>query len=82
MLKCGNCINLRDVNGFTPLALAAKNNNIDICQILCDSGANPLIPNNDGLIPKDISTEIKLKSYLTIYTQNYLQKNKSIKYFT
>ena len=82
MLKCGNCINLRDVNGFTPLALAAKNNNMDICQILCDSGANPLIPNNDGLIPKDISTEIKLKSYLTIYTQNYLQKNKSIKYFT
>ena len=55
---------------------------MDICQILCDSGANPLIPNNDGLIPKDISTEIKLKSYLTIYTQNYLQKNKSIKYFT
>ena len=82
MLKCGNCIKLRDVNGFTTLALAAKNNNMDICQILCDSGANPLIPNNDGLIPKDISTEIKLKSYLTIYTQNYLQKNKSIKYFT
>jgi len=74
MLKCGNCINQTDINGFTPLAIAAKNNNTDICQILCDSGANPLIPNNDGLLPADLAKDIKLKSYLNIYTYNYSQK--------
>ena len=74
MLKCGNCINQTDINGFTPLAIAAKNNNADICQILCDSGANPLIPNNDGLLPTDLSKDIKLKSYLFVYTYNYSHK--------
>ena len=28
MLKCDNCINQTDINGLTPLALAAKHNNI------------------------------------------------------
>lgn len=76
MLKCDNCINQTDINGNTPLALAAKNNSFDICQILCDSGANPLIPNNDGILPKDLATEIKLRSYLSIFTINYSNKEK------
>ena len=74
MLKCGNCINQTDINGFTPLAIAAKNNNVEICQILCDSGANPLIPNNDGLLPVDLAKDIKLKSYLNVFTYNYSHK--------
>ena len=74
MLKCDNCINQTDINGYTPLALAAKNNSFDICQILCESGANPLIPNNDGLLAQDLATEIKLKSYLSIFTLNYSHK--------
>ena len=74
MLKCDNCINQTDINGNTPLALAAKYNNADICQILCDCGANPLIPNNDGLLPFELSNEIKLKSYLNIFTYNYSHK--------
>ena len=79
LLKCGNCINQTDINGFTPLALAAKYDNADICQILCDSGANPLIPNNDGLFPADLAMDIKLKSYLTVFSHNYSQKS-NIKY--
>lgn len=74
LLKCGNCINQTDVNGFTPLAIAARINNADICQILCDSGANPLIPNNEGLLPMDIATDIRLRSYLRVFTNNYSQK--------
>jgi len=74
MLKCDNCINQTDINGLTPLALAAKHNNFDICQILCDSGANPLIPDNEGLLAKDQTSEIKLKSYLSIFTLNYSNK--------
>ena len=74
MLKCGNCINQTDINGNTPLALAAKYNNADICQILCDSGANPTIPNNDGLLPFELSNDIKLKTYLDIFTYNYTHK--------
>ena len=74
LLKCGNCINQTDINGFTPLALAAKYNNWDICQILCDSGANPLIPNNDGLLPKDLAKDIRISSYLSFFTSNYSKK--------
>ena len=75
LLKCGNCINQTDINGFTPLALAAKYDNADICQILCDSGANPLIPNNDEQYPSDLAKDIKLKSYLTVFTYNYSKKS-------
>ena len=42
---------------------------------LCDSGANPLIPNNDEQYPSDLAKDIKLKSYLTVFTYNYSKKS-------
>ena len=71
MTKYGNCVNQIDVNHMTPLAIAAKNNNFEMCQILCENGANPFIPNNEGKKPVDLATDLKLKSYLINWGDNY-----------
>ena len=41
MLIYGKCLNLLDSNKMTPLAFAAKNNNYEMVQLLCENGANP-----------------------------------------
>ena len=71
MIKYGNCVNLMDINHMTPLAICAKNNNLEMCQLLCENGANPFIPNNEGKIPVDLADDIKLKTYLLNWGDNY-----------
>ena len=77
MIKYGNCVNLMDINHMTPLAICAKNNNLEMCQLLCENGANPFIPNNEGKIPVDLADDIKLKTYLLNWGDNFskLQKH-------
>ena len=76
MLKYGHCVNQIDINHMTPLAIAAKNNNFEMCQLLCENGANPLIPNNQGKKPVDLSTELKLKAYLSNWGDNFTKQKK------
>ena len=71
MLIYGNCVNLFDINKMTPLALAAKNNKYEMCQLLCENGANPWIANIDGKRPCDLTTDMKIKSYLLMMEENY-----------
>lgn len=71
MIKYGNCVNLMDINHMTPLAICAKNNNLEMCQLLCENGANPFIPNNEGKIPVDLADDIKLKTYLLNWGDNF-----------
>jgi ankyrin repeat protein len=71
MIKYGNCVNLMDINHMTPLAICAKNNNLEMCQLLCENGANPFIPNNEGKIPVDLVDDIKLKTYLLNWGDNF-----------
>ena len=71
MIKYGNCVNLMDINHMTPLAICAKNNNLEMCQLLCENGANPFIPNNEGKIPVDLVDDIKLKTYLLNLGDNF-----------
>ena len=76
MIQYGNCVNQIDVNHMTPLAIAAKNNNYEMCQLFCENGANPFIPNCDGKKPIDLTTDIKLKSFLSTWGENFAkQKN-------
>jgi len=75
MIEYGNCVNLTDVNHMTPLAIAAKNDNYEMCQLLLENGANPFIPNNEGKLPVDLADEIKLKSYLINWGDNYSKQN-------
>lgn len=76
MLKYGNCVNQIDINHMTPLAFSAKNNNIEMCQLLCENGANPFIPNKDDKIPIDLTTEFKIKSFLINWGDNYSKQKK------
>lgn len=71
MIKYGNCVNLMDINHMTPLAICAKNNNLEMCHLLCENGANPFIPNNEGKIPVDLVDDIKLKTYLLNLGDNF-----------
>ena len=71
MLTYGNCVNLFDINKMTPLALAAKNNRYEMCQMLCENGANPWIANVDGKRPCELTTDMKIKSYLLMMEENY-----------
>ena len=79
MTKYGHCVNQIDINHMTPLAIAAKNNNFEMCQLLCENGANPFIPNNEGKKPVDLADDIKLKSFLINWGDNY-SKQKNINY--
>ena len=74
MIKYGHCVNQIDINHMTPLAIAAKSNNLEMCKLLCENGANPFIPNNEGLKPIDLTTDIKIKSYLESWGENYYKQ--------
>ena len=71
MIRFGNCVNLMDINCMTPLAFAAKNNNYEMCQLLCQNGANPLIKNNEDKLPIDLTNEINIKAFLMNMGDNY-----------
>ena len=71
MIRFGNCVNLMDINHMTPLAFAAKNNNYEMCQLLCQNGANPLIKNNEDKLLIDLTNEIIIKAFLMYFGDNY-----------
>ena len=81
MIKYGNCVNLPDINNMTPLAIAAKNNSLEMCQLLCQNGANPLIKNDEGKLPVDLTNEINLKSFLNNWGDNYSKTYNSNSFF-
>lgn len=64
LLSFDNCVNQVDVNHMTPLAFAALNNNYDMCVLLCENGANPLIPNDENQIPMNLTKDLNIKAYL------------------
>ena len=44
LLECpGGDINLKTIGGFTPLMIAATNNEDDIVQFLCEYSGNPTL---------------------------------------
>ena len=53
-----------DTCGSTPLHFAAANNHHGIVEILLRSGADPSIPNNIGVIPVELCSEVSVKEVL------------------
>lgn len=51
------CLNTKDNNGETLLHIAAREGNIELCEMLLEKGGNVLIKNNDGKQPKDLAKE-------------------------
>lgn len=62
--------NAPDENGNIPLHIAIVNINYKAVRVLMESGADPTLPNNDGLTPLDIAKVI---------TQRHLDITKTIK---
>lgn len=74
MVAFAKCVNLTDINHMTPLAIAAKNDDYEMCELLCSNGANPYIRNNEGKKPVDLTEDIKLRTYLLLVEDNFLKQ--------
>jgi ankyrin repeat protein len=51
LIKKGVPINAQDCYGMTPLHYAMRSKNAEAALVLLQAGANPNIPNQDGVIP-------------------------------
>jgi hypothetical protein len=51
--------NIQDLNGKTPLHLAAAHDNCETCQTLINCGANPNIFDNHGKLPTELTHHVK-----------------------
>lgn len=52
-------INSLDKDGCTALFLACQNNHLEVVQLLLDYGANPTIPNKNGITPYTIALRLQ-----------------------
>jgi hypothetical protein len=59
-------INAKDKAGWTALHCASSPGNLFICELLLDYQANPVIPNNDQNIPRELTT-IHFNYFLLFY---------------
>jgi len=80
LLSVRKACNQLDINNCTPLAIAAKNNNLNMIQILLNNKANPLIPDDQGKLPSDLTTDIKCRLLLITNDNKTINKwlNKNI----
>ncbi|MDD4615994.1 MAG: sigma-70 family RNA polymerase sigma factor [Alphaproteobacteria bacterium] len=72
-LRRGENLDARDENGFTPLMLAAMGDNITICELLLDGGADPSARNNEGDDVFDLLRKMgkrELMALLSLKTKN------------
>lgn len=54
----GDDLNARDDSGDTPLIIAARNKRTNVCRILLENGADPLLQNHSGKTAIAIANEI------------------------
>lgn len=52
--------------GETSLHAAASRGHIDTVNLLLKSGADPMIKNNDGLIPEQLSYDLSIKNVIQL----------------
>jgi len=76
-------LNLRDSTGETPLNTAARNQHVEIVEMLAKKDANVMIPRFDGIAPIHIAAEHDDAGLLTLlleYKANIEQKADSLSY--
>lgn len=61
LLDRGVSVNLRSGEGFTPLMIAAEQNDLAMVKYLLSRGANPALRNNNGRTAFDITTSAEIK---------------------
>lgn len=58
LLRVGINLNVKNIEGITPLMAAARYNTVDIAKILLENGALPSMMNNDGETAFDIAVRM------------------------
>jgi hypothetical protein len=72
--KRGVDINTRDKNGDTPLILAVRENNFDVCEVLIESGADVFAKNNNGVDALYLASNPKRAGIAALLVGFYLDK--------
>lgn len=62
-------LNQRDLNGCTPVWLAARTGNVSIVTLLMDAGADATIGDNAGTLPQDVAIEFKKEKVAEYFSQ-------------
>ena len=62
--------NARDNDGRTPLHEATRWGRVEIVKLLLERGADPLIAENDGLIPSKYARDSSIRSLLKSAMRN------------
>ncbi|XP_076547422.1 osteoclast-stimulating factor 1 [Osmia lignaria lignaria] len=67
LLKLPNSVvNAQNKMGETPLHAAASRGHIDTVNLLLKSGADPMIKNNDDLMPEQLSSDLSIKNAIQL----------------
>jgi ankyrin repeat protein len=67
-------INTYDHNKRTPLFLAAKNNQLSMCQLLLNKQANPLLEDSENAKPVDVTTDPVVKKLINDFMEVKIKK--------
>ena len=73
-IERGDDINARDINGLTPLMIAALKNKAEICELLLSAGADPFLVDSTGRDAEYISKTSNSKETLIVF-ENFLARN-------
>jgi hypothetical protein len=58
-IERGDDLNARDASGQTPLMLAAARNKVQVCKMLLDAGADPLLIDSNGKTAFSIANAVR-----------------------
>jgi ankyrin repeat protein len=65
-------LNLKDVNGLTPLIWAVDRGHLEACKLLLDAGADPSVQDNEGITPLEYAETCEHNEIINILKQRLL----------
>ncbi|KAL7542371.1 hypothetical protein ACHAXR_011763 [Thalassiosira sp. AJA248-18] len=63
-------LNQKDLNGCTPVWLAARTGNLSILKLLIDAGADAMVKDDEGLSPQDVAAKFKKEKVEEYFSQH------------
>ena len=78
LLNCGSMIDMTDVDGWTPMHVAAFFKRPVVCHLLLKKGGNPYIPNKDNKRPFELTSDLKVKEIFDNHFKKINEKDKEV----